>query len=91
MQYRALLHIAMLTDANRFVVAAQHGMRPDADALLKSDIADNSRVFCDECFGMNERHECVELINSHGSPSGLNVSFENTGCAQLGNVCVAVT
>ncbi|MCY1457971.1 hypothetical protein D9M71_753100 [compost metagenome] len=65
MQHRPLLHITVLTDANRLVIPAQHGLGPDTDALFQGDIADNGGVLRDKGFGVDGRNQRVVLIDSH--------------------------
>ncbi|MNL59053.1 hypothetical protein D3C87_1827450 [compost metagenome] len=75
MQHRAFLDIAVLPDANWFVVPPQNSLGPDTDALLKGNVADDGGILRNKGFGVDGRNERVELIDSHGSLLRLECRF----------------
>ena len=48
-----VLNIRTITDANEIHITAYHGSEPNARFFTDLDIADDERIFCDECGGVN--------------------------------------
>ena len=48
MQHCAILNVAVAAYGDGFVVAAQHGVKPDADVVLQDDGADDAGIGRDE-------------------------------------------
>ena len=67
MQHAAFLDIALVTDVDQLIVAADCRAEPDADALAESDFADQRGGVGDVRGWMNLGDVLVKLIDGYGN------------------------
>ncbi|MNH32700.1 hypothetical protein D3C76_1243890 [compost metagenome] len=87
MQHRAFLHVTVLADADRFVVPAQHRLRPYADTLFEGNVTDHAGIVGHEGFRVQGRYKRVVLVDRHFNPPQAASSVFSTPAAHSSAMC----
>jgi hypothetical protein len=71
MQHRAVLDVAAGADGDRVVVAAHHGVPPDAGGVAEADVADHGGVGGDPGLTSEDGLPVAEAVDGHEDFSSL--------------------
>ncbi|MNI91064.1 hypothetical protein D3C73_1486780 [compost metagenome] len=62
MHHCAVLYVAVLTDVDQFVVAAQHRAKPDTGPRLQAHLADQRGIGCHPAVGMGFDAQVAQTV-----------------------------